>query len=242
MEYIEYIDGEGIHTLFAELQADKTLITLEIVKSDYERLTLVTGTRRKFSRHYFLLDYPEGFREATAGMNSWRLRFRFTGRDKIQYSFSSVGGNYYKEQLCIEFPKQITRHQRRKNFRLEAPDGSTIDFKIQETECKEKVIDVSLGGVLVGLVCFEEQSAEELPFKAGDVLKDIELIFPGESGEQKISIKQASVVRIETGKPDARMCCGLQFREIDKSQLEALTDYIYNYQRRYLRNRLRPDM
>lgn len=140
MDYIEYIDGEGIHTLFAELQADKTLITLEVARSDFERLTLLTGTRRKFNRHYFLLDYPEGFREATAGMDSWRLKFRFTGRDNIQYSFSSVGGDYYKEQLCIEFPSQIARHQRRKNFRLEAPDGSTIDFKIQQTECKKSLM------------------------------------------------------------------------------------------------------
>lgn len=101
---------------------------------------------------------------------------------------------------------------------------------------------MSLGGVLVALVCFEEQSAEELPFKAGDVLTDIELIFPGESGEQQISIKQASVVRIQDGMPDAKICCGLQFREVDKSQLEALTDFIYNYQRRYLRNRMRPDI
>lgn len=242
MDYTETIDGAGIQTLFEELEEDKTLIRLKLTKKKFESLTLLTGFRRKFGRQYFLLDYPEGFREATANMKSWRLKFEFTGRDKIQHSFTSVGSEYYQDQLCIEFPRQISRLQRRKNFRLEAPDGSIIDFKIDETRCKEKVIDVSLGGALVSLVCFGEDSSEDLPFQPGDVLEEIELVFPGEYEEQRIYIEQATVVRIQDGRQDAKICCGLQFRKFDKSQIEALTEFIYNYQRRFLRTRLRPDL
>ena len=242
MDFTETIDGAGIQTLFEELEKDKTLIKLKIDKIDFESLTLLTGFRRKFGRNYFLLDYPEGFREATAKMKSWRLKFEFTGRDKIQHSFTAIGSDYYRDQLCIDFPKKILRLQRRKNFRLEAPDGSIIDFKIDETRCKEKVIDVSLGGALVSLVCFGDASLEDLPFQPGDMLEEIELVFPGEYEEQRIYIEKATVVRIQDGRQDARICCGLQFRKIDKSQIEALTDFIYNYQRRYLRTRLRPDM
>ena len=86
------------------------------------------------------------------------------------------------------------------------------------------------------------ETVKNNPFKVGDVIEDVELSFPLEVSETKIRIKKARVVRFDKGRSKARTCCGLEFIEVKQSQVKALTDFIYMYQRKYLRRRIRPDI
>jgi len=96
--------------------------------------------------------------------------------------------------------------------------------------------------VMIALVYPGDKDPNGLPFRIGDVLQDVELVFPYETGDHKIDIKKAAVVRIEDGTSGPQKYCGLQFIEIEKDQITTLTDFIYNYQRRVLRKRLRADV
>jgi len=215
---------------------------MHVKGTKYDQLTVMTGLRRKLGRLHFLLGYPDGFAEAVAGSDAWSIDYEFTGTDGIPYMFSSTGGEVYRDQLSIPFPHHLTRKQRRKYFRLEAPNGTTVEFNFDQSECREKVVDVSVGGALIALVCFEDVNRKDSPFKVGDVIEDVELSFPLESSETRIRIKKATVVRFDRGRSKARTCCGLEFTEVDPSQVKALTEFIYMYQRNYLRRRIRPDI
>ena len=239
---IEEITGQGIKEAFESLLKNKTLVRLRLPGTGYQHLTVVTGVRRKFNKQYFLVDYTDGFKEAAAGREDLRAEFEFTGfEDSILRSFSVTGVGYYRDQLSFEMPRVIKRHQRRKYFRLEAPAGTQIKFNCDDLECSEKVVDISLGGVLIALVSFGDTREQDLPFGVGDELRDVTLCFPTESGEEIITVKRASVVRFDKGTPEAETCCGLHFIEIESSEVKALTDFVYYYQRKYLRTRIRPD-
>jgi len=236
---INKIEGNSIKEIFAELIRDKTFIRIRLIEGDYERLTLMTGIRKKLRNPVFLIDYPRGFKEAVAGSSKWKAEIEFTGNDNLKYSFIATGGQILQDEIRIPFPRSIQRHQRRKHFRLEAPDGTTLTFNVKATVCREKVIDISLGGAMIALVYPGDKDPNGLPFRIGDVLRDVELVFPSETGDHRIDIKKAAVVRIQNGRSGPRKYCGLQFIEIEKDQITALTEFIYNYQRRFLRKRLR---
>lgn len=238
MEY-DQISGKAIKKVFDSLIKSKTLIKLHLSGIDYEQLTVLTGFRRKLNRSFFLVGYAEGFMEAVGNKNPWEIDFEFTGPDKIPYSFFTTGGQLYQNQLCLPFPDVINREQRRKFFRLEAPDGTIAEFVYRQSECREHVVDISVGGALVAMTgC----GGSDLPFQVGDVLEDLQLSFPADSGKTRVRIKKAVVVRLDQGLPNAATCCGLEFIEVDRNQITALTEFIYKFQRKCLRNRLRPDL
>ena len=169
MEFDKITDS-SVKKIFESLIRSKTLINMHLSGTRYDQLTVMTGLRRKFGRLHFLLGYPEGFTEATSGKNTWAINYEFTGTDGIPYSFSSSGGEIYRNQLSIPFPKSLTREQRRKYFRLEAPDGTMCEFNFDESECQEKVVDVSVGGALIAFVCFEDKNRGEFPYKVVDII------------------------------------------------------------------------
>lgn len=178
----------------------------------------MTGIRKKLRNPVFQIDYPQGFKEALAESSNWKAEIEFTGNDNLKYSFIASGGQILQDEIRIPFPRSIQRHQRRKHFRLEAPDGMTLAFNVKANVCKEKVIDVSLGGAMIALAYPEDKDPNGLPFRIGDVLQDVELVFPSETGDHRIDIKKAAVVRIEDGTSGPQKYCGLQFIEIKKTR------------------------
>ncbi|MFZ1957248.1 MAG: PilZ domain-containing protein [Desulfobacterales bacterium] len=241
MEYDQITDN-AIKKVFESLIKSKILIKLRLSDTSYEQLTVLTGFRRKLNRTFFLLGYPDGFKEAAGNKDAWEIDFEFTGPDRIPYSFSTIGGEIYQNQLCLPFPDLVYRNQRRKFFRLEAPEGTLVEFVYRQSECREHVVDISVGGALIAMVCQVEEKRHDLPFQVGDVLEDVELVFPSKSGETRVKINKAVVVRFDQRVPNTAACCGLEFIEIEQSQVNTLTEFIYKFQRNRLRNRLRPDL
>jgi c-di-GMP-binding flagellar brake protein YcgR len=117
-----------------------------------------------------------------------------------------------------------------------------VEFIYRQSECREHIIDVSVGGALIAIVCHVDGDQHDLPFQVGDVLEDVELVFPSGSGETRVKIKKAIVVRFDQRGPNTTACCGLEFIEIEQNQVNTLTEFIYKFQRDRLRNRLRPDL
>ena len=241
MEYDQITDN-AIKKVFESLIKSKILIKLRLSGTNYEQLTVLTGFRRKLNRTFFLLGYPDGFKEAAGNKDAWEIDFEFTGPDRIPYSFSTTGGEIYQNQLCLPFPDLVYRNQRRKFFRLEAPEGTMVEFVHRQFEYREHVVDISVGGVLIAMVCHVEEKRHDLPFQIGNVLEDVELVFPSDSGEIRVQIKKAIVVRFDQRVPNTATCCGLEFIEIEQNQVNTLTEFIYKFQRDRLRNRLRPDL
>ncbi len=241
MEYDQITDN-AVKKIFESLIKSKILIKLRLSGTDYEQLTVLTGFRKKLHRTFFLLGYPDGFKEAAGNKDAWEIDFEFTGPDRIPHSFSTTGGEIYQNQLCLPFPELVYRNQRRKFFRLEAPEGTLVEFVYRQSECREHVVDISLGGALIAMACHVDGDPHGLPFQVGDELEDIDLVFPSASGEARVKIKKAIVVRFDQKGANTGVCCGLEFIEIEQKQVNTLTEFFYKFQRDRLRNRLRPDL
>jgi c-di-GMP-binding flagellar brake protein YcgR len=231
----DQIEGKSVRDTLSEVQDNHTLLRLILRGTDYSSMTVITELRRRLNGWYLLVGAPEGFAEAVRGKKDWKLEFEYTGPDRIQYRFTTNGGDIDGDQLRIPLPDRIHRNQRRQHFRINAPEGTHLTFRAGDNEYRQLVVDISLGGALISL---KPPNA----LKVGDVLQDIVLSFPGDSEDSSIQIQSAKIVRIENRTSVHRTRCGLQFAEIEMVQSKILTTFIFEYQRKFLRNRVRPDL
>jgi len=236
----EIIRDKNRFKIFRELERDKTLIRMHLLGHQYERLTVVTGIRNQQKTPFFLIDCPRDFKQAVAGLNDCRIRFEFTGTDKVNYVFRTSGKKFLDKEICIRFPEIIERIQRRRHFRLTPPLGTLLYINAKPTIRKMNVIDVSQGGVLGALNKGVPMSEDPL-FKIGNNLKDIELIFPAEVETIMVQIKEAVIRRLGKDPLTGRETCAFQFRDIEKYTQKTLLELIYQCQRDLLRTRLPDD-
>jgi len=236
----EIIRDKNRFKIFRELERDKTLIRMHLLGHQYERLTVVTGIRNQQKIPFFLIDCPRDFKQTVAGLNDCRIRFEFTGTDKVNYVFRTSGQKFLDKEICIRFPEIIERIQRRSHFRLTPPLGTLLYINAKPTIRKMNVIDVSQGGVLGALNKGVPMSEDPL-FKVGNNLKDIELIFPAEVETIMVQIKEAVIRRLGKDPATGRDTCAFQFMDIEKYTQKTLMELIYQCQRDLLRNRLPDD-
>lgn len=234
MKNPEIVKGDRRLGLFEQLQRDRTTIDMHLLGKDYERLTLITRTRMQNETPYFLVDYPEGFKEAVADVGVWKIRFECIGKDNIFYIFKTSGGEILKDEICIRFPEIIERIQRRTSFRLEPPLGTRIHVIINSTKHEMTVTNVSQGGALVS---FKKGATKKPILQAGEHLRGLGLVFPSDEEVLKVNIKKASVKRLEKDPLTNRYRYGLQFIDIEKNDRDTLIDLIFRFQRELLRKR-----
>jgi len=232
IEQIDRIYGEALIKLFRELIEDKTLLRVFLLGKDYERLTIATGLEQKEGEFYVTVDYPGGFKEAIQGTEDWRLRFEFTGKDKIPYIFRTEGGELIKQGVRLKLPRFIERRQRRRSFRLEAPLGTTLVFTKDFKEYVANVLNISLGGAFVSL---EKGQHKKPVLEIDEYLKGVKVTFRSKEKELTVHIKEAMVKRVEKDIYQGRLNYALQFTDMEKKNSYLLQKLIFQFQREYLR-------
>jgi c-di-GMP-binding flagellar brake protein YcgR len=237
----EKIKGAAIPKLFEELLHHKTLLKLTVVDTDYEQLTLITALTNRNKEPHFAIDTPEGFEQATAEIDAWRLHFEFTGKDHIRYTFRCTGGEIDNNRICLQYPREIERWQRRELFRLNAPMGTKLCLPDDTVRYELDVIDISIGGTLATLVRTSSHDLKTPPFDDAQILKDIELVFPSEIMRQPIKIKTVQLKRLRKNSEKTGYEVAFEFYEISTGEQRRLTDLIYHLQRQALRHRLPMD-
>ncbi len=238
----EKISGDGVTRIFEELLQRKTLLKLILLDTDFQHLAIVTALTTLKTGPSFIIDTPEGFREAAANIDTWHIRFEFTGQDNIKYIFKTIGGEITDDQIKIKLPEAVERKQRRKLFRINAPAGTILCFTINVMRYELEVIDISLGGSLAALVQADSHVYQGPPFPDIDKLKDVELVFPVGICRKPIKIKTAEIKRTKKNPEAPRYEMALEFAEISKRHERLLTDLIYRLQGQYLRKRLPLDI
>jgi c-di-GMP-binding flagellar brake protein YcgR len=237
----EKIQGEGILRLFEELLQEGIPLKLHLSDNDRKHLTGVTGLGNRNKLPCFLIDCPANFPQADAEIHSLHLDFEFTGKDKLKYFFNTVGGEFFRDKLRIPLPQVIVRKQRRKLFRIDAPSGTKLYFTLNATRYELKVIDISLGGSLGILVDVKNNDLRDPILPKATVLKDIELLFPPENKNVKVTVERAEVKRRGKNPLTNQYTYGIEFLKLNPADEKNLTDLIYRIQREFLRKRLRMD-
>jgi c-di-GMP-binding flagellar brake protein YcgR len=238
----EKIKGIAVTQIFEELLHRKTLLKLLLVDTEYEHLTLITALVNRKTGPHFIIDAPAGFEQAAAKIDPWSIRFEFTGKDRIEYAFTTIGGEIADSQIYVKLPKEVERKQRRQLFRLRAPAGTKLCLTRHAARHEMEVINISIGGSLAALVQTNSQMPEYQPFADKNILNNVELVFPSEILRQPIRIKTVLKKRMKKNPTTARCEVALEFYEISKKEKERLTRLIYQLQRQYLRQRLPLDI
>ena len=233
------IQGEKIAELFNQLMTKNSIVSMNVMGAGYDRLTCITDLKKDSKTAYLIVDKPDGFAEAVANKESWRLRFNFNGPDRLEYIFTTRGGTYYKEGLKIPFPDYIERLQRRRDFRVDTLSGTRLQFKLKKIRGSLDLINVSLGGAY-GIL-----SKHNFKFFRGPILKkdqeidEFSIVFPGieDKPETTVYVKRAAIRRVERHRESGFYHYAVEFKEMDKDEKTLLTQIIYDLQRLYLRRR-----
>jgi c-di-GMP-binding flagellar brake protein YcgR len=237
MESLEKIQNKRRINIFNQLQEDKTLLKMRLLGKSYERLTVVTDVRIKNGTPFFLVDFPEDFHHVIGDVRNSRIHFEFLGKDRIKYNFRTSGGEISGDKIYIKVPEVIERQQRRKHYRLSPPVGTKIYVKTNAIVFELNVINISLGGALCATVNGKMGGSKGLELQPRNTLKNLSLVFSLETESLSVLVKKAVVKRVEKDPITLRENCSIHFIDIEKEEEKALNEFIYRFQREFLRNR-----
>ena len=242
MADFEIITGGAITALLKTLIRRKTPLKLNLIDTRYENLTRIRSITDHKKTPHMVIDIPEGFEKAAAGSDVWQMRFTFSGPDRIKYVFSTIGGEFVGKSICLKAPQEIERRQRRELFRIDAPQGTRIQFSKGGNRLELEVMNLSLGGSLAAWVQTRTDMPDNLLFAVAQRIEDVALVFPAEIAPQPIHIEALEIKRVEQKSQLHRYELGLEFCEVSPSEKRRLTDLIYELQRQNLRHRLPLDL
>lgn len=231
------VRGSERDRLIEKLLVEKTLVKMSVGNGKAATVTVVTGVRTQGKESLFTVDCPDWMRPYLLEPGPGGIYFEWTGADDIPYRFSVHDVRAEGREIWMAVPETIWYCQKRRHFRINAPEGTFLAFRGGEHAFRMALSNISLGG----LRC-EQWAAKTLPvdltLREGDVLENAELHF--RSGET-IPVRRAEVRWVERSQKTARRRYGIQFKELDKQDERELTAIVYRCQREYLRKRLPVD-
>jgi len=239
MTDLEKIEGWDILRLFRELLKDSTFLKVYLPDNDFKYLARITDIQTRNKIIYFAVDHPESFKVSNKSSNAWSMEFEFTGKDEIKYAFRTAAGQIYRKKIWLQLPQVVEREQRRRQFRISAPAGSTLHFKLKSTHYELKVIDISLGGSLGVLAGTSKKNSKVPDLLQTKHIEALELNFPSKNELICVTIMRAEVIRLKRHPRTNQYEYALEFQEIDSINKRRLNDQIYRFQREFLRKRLR---
>jgi c-di-GMP-binding flagellar brake protein YcgR len=160
----------------------------------------------KFGSQALMLDKP---RDWPAALSLIRVAFKDAAKLWTHFSVKVIA--VQNDTLVTSFPEALFVLQRRDNFRVEVPPGSTVVFLHANEEITDaQIVNISIGGLLVAL-------SKKCTIPQGATLKRVRCFFPGESGTPAgepllLEVNAADVVRIAPSDQPDRYCIGLCFR------------------------------
>ncbi len=234
MESTEILTGGKLGSFFENLRKDRSVIRMNLLGQNYERLTMIVGVQNRKEPFQFHIDYPSEFEKAVRKNDPWKIRFEFMGKDRVTYRFRTLGGHISGGDISIPFPEMIERIQRRGSFRIDAPPSSKMVVSNHAKFFELSVINLSESGVLVEM---DRGMANKPVFQTGDYLEKPTILVSESNGHTQVNIKEALVKRVERPSGSLSYRYALQFTELKAMTRRELRDLIYKSQRNFLRRR-----
>lgn len=236
----EKIRGKALLQLFTELHRNVLPLKMRLPNGDAIQLAYITDIRKRKRALHFQINSPKGYRKLSEKTDLSHLSIEFTDLDNINYVFETNTWELSRGMIWLRLPEFVHRHQRRRLFRLEAPHGTRLYFKVNDTRYKLLVINFSLGGTLGVLVRLTKQMKQELKPYTLKILENAELLFPAKNRKKAdsiIIIKHCQIKRLEQNPQTNKLECAIEFKEVSEAEQIKLSDLFYNWQRNYLRKR-----
>jgi len=216
---------ELIHAALARLRDKRELVTL-VSKGYQSPKTVIVHYSQEELEIDKPLDWPDN-----QSLVSILFKDEALVWNQIRVRVLRVVGN----SIFTEFPPSLVRLQRRANYRVGVPNGSTALFRHDGVLRQGfQVVDISANGVLL---CAERQQ----PLAVGSRLGNLELFFPGprdgQASATSITIRQARVMRTARDDNNKKYCYGIFF-ELSPGEEEVLLQFVRLRERELLRKGL----
>jgi len=240
MAEIEKIRGAAVYKLLTELQQYKIPLKIRRTTDAEEYSGYIADIRKRKRTLHFLINSDENILGNRDAEHPSRLRFEFIDKENIKYVFESDAAEISRALVWLAFPEYISRYQRRRLFRLEAPHGTRLYFNVNAVGYKLLVVNVSLGGTLGVLVSLTKRMQQELAACKSEILENVELVFPPKKKAAQgstVRIKRCRIIRQEPNPLTQKLECAVEFKEIEEGEQKKLTQLFYRWQREYLRRR-----
>jgi hypothetical protein len=232
------LQEQKLFDLFNYLIDKRVIISMQLIGTDFERLTCVTKVRREPEGPWLQIDMPDGF-QAAAARHALKLRFNFNGPDQLEYIFTTQGGFVKGRDLHLPFPEYVERVQRRKNFRMPTPIGTKMMFRTERGPAILGVINISLGGIFGALVKPAAKDLNGSLLTMGQAIQHAGIIVPADSETEEliIIIHAMEVRRIEHDQERHIFRYAFEFKGLLPNETKKLTQAIYYFQRVFLQRR-----
>ena len=233
------IQGDKLNSLLRHLVDQKTILSVRLVGTNFEKLTYVLDVDDSGSDKSIVIDLPEGFSQGVADKAGWRLAFNFNGPDGLEYIFEVTGGGIIPQGLRVSYPEFIDRLQRRSNFRVMTPHGTRMAINIHNKKGLVNLINVSLGGAYGVITKHNFVGCRQPLFEVDQNIDRVGIIFPEDNDqtEQIVVINETKVRRIDHDIENKLYKYAFEFSNIDPVQKRKLTQCIYHIQRQFLLRR-----
>ncbi len=230
------ISGEKVEQALRYLRDRKVLIKVAVKGAAFENVSLLTDLDTDGPNARFCIDPPDGMRDALRLKKKCALYCEFNGEDKVLYNFTVPIEDWHGD-FWFPLPSEIERIQRRRNFRLQAPMGTTLTLRQLEPPVRLLVLDFSLGGLLCMVESLRSGQEKRRVLFKGRTLNNLELTFDDEE-TTLIRIMRARIVRTGRNPKTNHEQYAFEFIAIDKAEEKRLTEVLYSMQRKILRQRM----
>ena len=233
------ISGARVEQALRHLKDKKVLIKVAVQGAAFESVSLLTDIDTEGPHPRFSIDPPDGMGDALQLKKKCALYCEFNGEDKVLYKFTLPIDEWHGD-FWFPLPEEIERIQRRRNFRLKAPMGTTLTLRQLEPPVRLLVLDFSLGGLLCMVESLRDgQDKRRVLFK-GRTLNNLDLVFDDEEAVL-IRILRARIVRTGRNPNNNHEQYAFEFIAIDRAEEKKLTEVLYGMQRKLLRQRVSLD-
>ena len=231
------IHGGRVGEAFQYLKDKAVLIKIAVKATGFENVTVLTDLQRQGRNPRFRIDPPEELSEALKLTKQTTLYFEFNGEDRLLYNFELTIENWPGD-FWFPLPPEIKRIQRRRNFRLPAPMGTSLVLRQMVPPIKLLVVDFSLGGLLCMVETVRLEQDKRRRLLKGRTFNNLDLTFEAEEGDIVIRILRARIVRTGRNPKTKHDQYAFEFILIDRAEEKKLTHLLYGMQRKLLRRRV----
>lgn len=231
------IHAGSIANTFQYLKDNEVLIKIAVKATGFENVTVLTDLGRQGRHPRFRIDPPDGLSEALYLTKQTTLSFEFNGEDQLLYNFELDIENWQGD-FWFPLPPEIKRIQRRRNFRLPAPMGTSLSLRQMDPPIKLLVLDFSLGGLLCMVETVRLEQDKRRRLLKGRTFNNLDLTFDAEEGDIVVRILRARIVRTGRNPKTNHDQYAFEFILIDRAEEKKLTHLLYGMQRKLLRRRV----
>jgi len=238
MEYIDKIVDHNRYVILNQLMVSRSFAKWYHPDNDFYELILISEVEVDLPQPYLKIEFPEGDYQERAQFKNELLEIEFQGLDHLPHRFETKIIRFNDDHVLLEIPEKILRIQKRENFRIKCPEGSTLQFVYGSEKFEFNLINISFGG----LFCFGDThpSKTKIPkLSKGERLAGVTITLPVNYKRHHIKIKETAMVRFHSGQNSENIGYAFRFISINSNEKNRLKKVIYEIQRLFLERRVR---